>query len=123
MASKFKITFISLSAAFALAVTPLAAIIVESGFNLEKITDDTHQKFKARKKEIDVELEFEVSTALEKSNSCLEKETLPLLAMAETFGNWSKRLSFSAPLATPLKKAKNDLEIQGFLKGMECIAR
>ena len=121
MNPKIKYTLAGISALFALAVTPPIAIIVESAINLERMTTEMNQRFKERKKEVDPELESDISTAIAKNNACLEKEAFPYLAYAETFEDWSNRLSFSSRLSTPLKNIKDNYEVRGFLRGMKCV--
>jgi hypothetical protein len=122
MNPKIKYTLAGLSAVFALVATPPLAIFVESGLNLDRMTTEMDQKFKARKKEVDAELEFDISTTIAKNNACLEKEAFPYLAIAETFESWGGRLSFYPRLSRSFKGAKNDLELQGFVKAMKCLA-
>lgn len=122
MNPKIKYTLASLSAVFALAVTPPIAIIVESAINLERMTTEMNEKLKARTKEVDEELELAVSASIAKNNGCLQKEAFPYLAFAETFEDWSNRLSFSSRLSTPLKNIKNNSELRGFINGLKCVA-
>jgi hypothetical protein len=124
MKRKTKIVIAGLSAAFALAATPVVVLMAEGALIADVMLTDMQKKFAEADtgpKIDNEEVERAIADYKKGMQTCLAEKSFPYLAVSEVFERWEGRLSFWPDASVAMAAASERAETKGFLKGLACI--
>lgn len=121
MASRLKITMVSLSAAFAAAVTPPAAFVAESLYETHKARENARQVADEMLAAVGLNDHPDAFELLAGYHACLDQFSLPAQGKALTLYNWSGRLTALPSLSRKMLAAADEEAQYSLLANASCV--
>lgn len=121
MASKFKITMVSLSAAFAAAVIPPAAFVAESLYETHKARENVRQVADEMLAAVGLNEHPDAFEMLAGYHACLDQFSLSAQGRALTLYNWSGRLASLPSLSRKMLAAADEEAQYSLLANANCV--